>query len=162
MNPQPLFQQIYGHCTGTVEAASRGRRLCNPRQQLVHSMNTIQQYEATLARRLLAGLAEPSLLTPAATADRLHQPARTALFPEAPVLLDALVECGALASCWSGAGPSLLGITRHASAEKVAAGARSALEQSGLSGRVLVLHADRRGLVYGEDAALPDLHHGAV
>ncbi len=105
---------------------------------------------------LLAGLAEPSLLTAAATADRLHQNARAMLFPEAEGLLAALLECGALASCWSGAGPSLLGISPDASAEKVSAGARAALEESGLNGQVLVLHADRRGLVYGEEAALPE------
>jgi homoserine kinase len=104
---------------------------------------------------LLAGLAEPSLLTAAATDDRLHQTARADLFPEARGLLAALVECGALASCWSGAGPSLLGISREASAEKVCVGARVALEDSGLTGRVLVLRADRRGLVYGDDAELP-------
>ena len=62
------------------------------------------------------------------------------------------MECGALASCWSGAGPSLLGISPEASAEKVCAGPRVALEESGLTGRVLVLPADRRGLVYGEGA----------
>jgi homoserine kinase len=104
---------------------------------------------------LLAGLAEPSLLTAAATADRLHQDARATLFPEAPALLTALVDCGALASCWSGAGPSLLGVTLESSAEKVCAGAQAALEDSGLTGRVLVLRADRRGIVYGEDAELP-------
>ena len=104
---------------------------------------------------LLAGLAEPSLLTAAATADRLHQNARGTLFPEAEALLTALIECGALASCWSGAGPSLLGISPEASAEKVSAGARVALEESGLTGRVLVLRADRRGLVYGDEAELP-------
>jgi homoserine kinase len=104
---------------------------------------------------LLAGLAEPSLLTPAATADRLHQHARSTLFPEAPGFLEALIECGALASCWSGAGPSLLGITLETSVDKVSAGAQAALEESGLSGRILVLRPDRRGLVYGEDAELP-------
>ncbi len=104
---------------------------------------------------LLAGLAEPSLLTPAATADRLHQDARATLFPEAPALLSALVECGALASCWSGAGPSLLGVTLEDAAEKVCAGAQLALENSGLTGRVLVLRPDRRGLVYGDEAELP-------
>jgi homoserine kinase len=105
---------------------------------------------------LLAGLAEPSLLTAAATADRLHQNARGTLFPQAEALLASLVDCGALASCWSGAGPSLLGISPEASAEKVAAGARVALEDSGLAGRVLVLRADRRGLVYGDEAELPE------
>jgi homoserine kinase len=104
---------------------------------------------------LLAGMATPSLLTPAATGDRLHQDARAALFPEAPALLDALVQCGALASCWSGAGPSLLGITAESSAEKVCTGAERALEELGLSGRVLLLRPDRRGLVFGDEAELP-------
>jgi homoserine kinase len=104
---------------------------------------------------LLAGLADPALLTPEATADRLHQDARATLFPEAPALLEALVESGALASCWSGAGPSLLGIASEASAEKVGAGAQVALDDSGLSGRVLLLRADLQGLVSGDAAELP-------
>jgi homoserine kinase len=104
---------------------------------------------------LLAGLADPALLTPEATADRLHQNARAALFPEAPSMLVALVESGALASCWSGAGPSLLGISSEAEAEKVGAGAQRALDDSGLSGRVLLLRADRRGLVLGDEAEMP-------
>ena len=104
---------------------------------------------------LLAGLADPSVLTPAATADRIHQRARAALFPQAPALLDALVAAGALASCWSGAGPSLLAIAADAASEKVRAGAQAALDDSGLSGRVMVRHADRRGLVMGDAAELP-------
>ena len=104
---------------------------------------------------LLAGLADPTLLTPEATADRLHQDARAGLFPEAPALLEALVESGALASCWSGAGPSLLGISSEAEAEKVGAGAQIALDDSGLSGRVLLFRADRLGLVRGDEAEMP-------
>jgi homoserine kinase len=111
---------------------------------------------------LLAGMAEPSLLTAAATDDRLHQQARATLFPEAPALLEALVQCGALASCWSGAGPSLLGITLETSVDKVSAGAQLALEESGLSGQVLVLRSDRRGLVFGEAAELPAPRQSAV
>jgi homoserine kinase len=94
-------------------------------------------------------------LTPEATADRLHQDARAGLFPEAPSLLQALVESGALASCWSGAGPSLLGISSEAEAEKVGAGAQVALDDSGLSGRVLLFRADRQGLVRGDEAEMP-------
>ena len=103
---------------------------------------------------LLAGLADPSLLMAAATEDRLHQPARTALFPEAAGLLRALVEAGALAACWSGAGPSLLGIAPSDAVEAVRAGAELALAASGVEGCVLVLGADRRGLVYGDDAVV--------
>ncbi len=66
----------------------------------------------------------------AATEDRIHQPARTALFPEAPGLLDALVEAGALAACWSGAGPTLIGFVTRERQEQVRAGA------AGRAGRV--------------------------
>jgi homoserine kinase len=105
---------------------------------------------------LLGGLADPAQLTASATEDRIHQGPRTALFPEAPALLGALVEAGALASCWSGAGPSLLGIATEASAARVRVGATAALEASGLAGRVMVLRADHQGLVYGDEAELPD------
>jgi homoserine kinase len=104
---------------------------------------------------LLAGLAEPVHLVSAATEDRIHQTPRTALFPEAPELLAALVEAGALASCWSGAGPTLLGIAQASNAAAVQAGAEAALRRSGLDGTTAVLQADRRGLVYGDEAELP-------
>ena len=103
---------------------------------------------------LLAGLAEPASLVAAATADRIHQPARTALFPEAPALLQGLVDAGALAACWSGAGPTLLGIVRAVGADAVRAGAEGALAASGVAGQVMVLRADRRGLVYGDEAVV--------
>jgi homoserine kinase len=104
---------------------------------------------------LLAGLADPTVLRPAATEDRIHQAARTALFPEAPTLLAALVEAGALASCWSGAGPTLIGFVTANSVEAVRAGAGAALAEAGMDGRVLSLHPDRRGLVSGEEAEVP-------
>jgi homoserine kinase len=104
---------------------------------------------------LLAGLAEPSVLTPAATGDRLHQDARTTLFPEAPALLAALVEAGALASCWSGAGPTLLGITTLTALGSVGDRVEGVLASLGVSASVLRLQADRHGLVYGDAAELP-------
>ena len=59
---------------------------------------------------LLAGLADRRLLSVDAGEDRLHQHQRARLFPEAPELLERLTKAGALLSCWSGAGPSLLAI----------------------------------------------------
>jgi len=103
---------------------------------------------------LVAGLADPAHLTAAATADRIHQPARTALFPEAPGLLEALVAAGALAACWSGAGPTLIGFVTRGSQEQVRAAAEKALAASGVPGRVMALAADRGGLVYGDEAVL--------
>lgn len=105
---------------------------------------------------LLAGLADHRALVRAAGEDRLHQDPRTPMFPEAPVLLEALVEGGALASCWSGAGPTLLGICTHASAPGAAEAARGAMAAAGIPGTVLRLHPDRDGLVTGERASLPD------
>ena len=104
---------------------------------------------------LVAGLADPAALRPAATEDRIHQAARTVLFPEAPKLLAALVEAGALAACWSGAGPTLIGFVTPSSVEAVRAGAGAALAEAGMEGRVLSLRPDRRGLVYGEEAEVP-------
>jgi homoserine kinase len=104
---------------------------------------------------LVAGLADPGALRPAAAEDRIHQGARTALFPEAPALLAALVDAGALAACWSGAGPTLIGFVRASSADAVRAGAGAALAEAQMEGRVLSLRPDRRGLVYGEEAEVP-------
>ena len=80
---------------------------------------------------------------------------RTTLFPEAPVLLAALVEAGALASCWTGAGPCLLGITTQTALAGVGDRVEGALASLGFSARVLRLQADRDGLVYGDAAELP-------
>jgi homoserine kinase len=101
---------------------------------------------------LVAGLGDPDALIPESTEDRLHQPARTALFPEAPQILAALVEAGALAASWSGAGPSLLGIVRTDAAAPVRDAADAALVATGLPGRAMVLRPDRRGIVYGDEA----------
>jgi homoserine kinase len=101
---------------------------------------------------LLAGLADPGHLIPEAADDRIHQPARTALFPEAPDLLRGLIDAGALAASWSGAGPTLIGVVRAGTAAAVCAAAESALAASGVPGRVLALEVDRRGLVYGDEA----------
>ncbi len=104
---------------------------------------------------LLAGLADPDALRASATDDRLHQPARTALFPEAPQLLRRLVDAGALAASWSGAGPSLIGMVRPNAVATVLAGAEAGLAEAAVPGRALVLHTDRRGLVYGDEADVP-------
>jgi homoserine kinase len=101
---------------------------------------------------LVAGLGDPAVLRPAATDDRIHQPARTALFPEAPKILGALVEAGALAASWSGAGPSLIAIVLADAAPSVLAGAHEALAATGVPGRALLLRSDRLGIVYGDEA----------
>jgi homoserine kinase len=97
---------------------------------------------------LLAGLSDVDLLLEIAGHDRLHQRYRAQLFPEAPAILNRLLDAGAVLSCWSGAGPTLLGICR--STDDAAAVARrcdGVLESVGLSGTVVPVRPDRTGLV---------------
>lgn len=96
---------------------------------------------------LLAGLADHRRLAREAAEDRLHQDYRSPLFPEAPQILAALAEGGALATCWSGAGPTLLGITTAERASAVVAAGDESMARAGVPGAVLVLRPDRTGLV---------------
>lgn len=102
---------------------------------------------------LLAGLADSRLLIPEATEDRLHQDYRSPLFPAAPKLLAALSAGGALAVCWSGAGPSLLGICRSSEASAVKSAGEVALADTGIPGETLILHPDLHGLVVDREKA---------
>ena len=71
---------------------------------------------------------------------------RQELFPEAPALLEGLRQAGALTSCWSGAGPSLLGICAAGEVEAVAGAAKALMGEHGVPGNVLVLEADLLGV----------------
>lgn len=94
---------------------------------------------------LVAGLADHRVLRSDATEDRLHQPHRASLFPEAAGLLAGLLDAGALASCWSGAGPSLLGVCRAADGPGVRAAGERLMAAAGVAGQVLVLAGDSGG-----------------
>jgi homoserine kinase len=100
---------------------------------------------------LIAGLADHTELVRAAGEDRLHQRARSALFPEAPALLERLSDHGALLATWSGAGPALLAACAgDASALEVAGAASDVLRELRVPGDVQLLEADRTGLVVEE------------
>lgn len=96
---------------------------------------------------LIAGLADHHLLVREATDDRLHQAARSPLFPEASHLMAGLVEAGALAACWSGAGPTLLGFCTKARAESVRDAGAQLLAGAGVAGTARVLAPDTSGLI---------------
>ncbi len=100
---------------------------------------------------LVAGLADRSLLRREATDDRLHQAARGPLFPEAHQLMSGLIEAGALASCWSGAGPSLLGICDLADGARVRSAGERLMLSAGVRGAALLSRADTEGLLVGSD-----------
>ena len=78
--------------------------------------------------------------------DRLHQPFRMGLLPFAADVLAATREAGALASCWSGAGSTMLAVVTEEVAEQTAAAARSVLQDHSEAGEVRVVDADRHGL----------------
>jgi homoserine kinase len=104
---------------------------------------------------LLAGLADHRMLSREAGEDRLHQDYRSPLFPEAPKLLNALLSAGALMACWSGAGPTLLGLTTVDAAVALREQATVAMAEAGVIGRVMMLRPERAGLVVGDAARLP-------
>jgi homoserine kinase len=103
---------------------------------------------------LLAGLADHRMLSREAGEDRLHQDYRSPLFPEAPKLLNGLLSAGALMACWSGAGPTLLGVTTVDAAQTLRENATVAMEEAGVVGEVLLLHPERAGLVRGDAARI--------
>ena len=99
---------------------------------------------------LVAGMADRRALVHESTEDRLHQTARTPLFPESTHLLAGLLDAGALAVCWSGAGPSLLAMCDVGNAARVRARGDELLAESGVQGSALLLEADLEGLVVDE------------
>ena len=95
---------------------------------------------------LVAGLADHRRLVAAAAEDRLHQRWRAGLFPEADRILVALLDGGACAVCWSGAGPSILAICKVGTEGSVARAGTTVLDEAGLAGQVLQLAPDHAGL----------------
>ena len=95
---------------------------------------------------LVAGLADHRAFVPSAMDDTLHQPYRSSLLPFAAPLLARLRESGAVGSCWSGSGSTMLGLATLDVAPEVARGADAFLRENGVAGTVHVLDADRVGL----------------
>jgi homoserine kinase len=95
---------------------------------------------------LVAGLADRRMLVAEAGQDRLHQSQRAPLFPEAEHLLSGLREAGALMSCWSGAGPSLLAVCDDSQARGVEDAAKSLMNAQGVPGQARLVEADLRGI----------------
>jgi len=95
---------------------------------------------------LIAGLADRTQLVAEAGDDRLHQEARSALFPEAPAILAGLRSAGALTSFWSGAGTTLLAVCGADRASELSQAAGALLRAEGVDGQVRVLDADMSGI----------------
>ncbi|MBV9659696.1 MAG: homoserine kinase [Acidimicrobiales bacterium] len=95
---------------------------------------------------LIAGLADHENLLAAAGDDRLHQPPRSQLFPEAAPILAGLRQAGALTSFWSGAGSTLLAVCHRAMAAGVEAAGRDLLARHEVAGSVRALEPDLVGI----------------
>jgi homoserine kinase len=96
---------------------------------------------------LIAGLGNHHEFVASSMNDALHQPHRNGLLEYAEGLLARLRESGAAASSWSGAGPTMLGLVTDSTADAVATAAKEFLHTHAIAGEVLVLDADRVGLV---------------
>ena len=74
------------------------------------------------------------------TVDRLHEPYRSAAYPELPRLIAAARERGALGACLSGAGSTILAfVAPGAATEPIEAAFRAEAAACGLAGRVAVV-----------------------
>jgi homoserine kinase len=96
---------------------------------------------------LIAGLANHHEFVASSMDDALHQPYRMGLLSFAAPLLQLLRESGAAASCWSGAGSSMLALVTNDTAGDVATAAKVFLHDHAIAGEVHVLDVDRTGLV---------------
>jgi homoserine kinase len=80
-----------------------------------------------------------------AMADRLHEPYRAALIPGMPEALAAARAAGAVGTCLSGAGSTLLAFATEGFT-RIGEAMQAALAAHGLSSRVLVLEPEAEGL----------------
>jgi homoserine kinase len=94
---------------------------------------------------LTAGLSNHRLLRATAMDDRLHQPYRMPLLPFASQMLGEMREAGALSSCWSGAGSTMLAVVTSETEGDVVTVARDVLARFGEAGDVFVVEADHHG-----------------
>ncbi len=104
---------------------------------------------------LVAGFGDLRALVSEATQDRLHQSYRSALFPESAAILVALAKSGAIASCWSGAGPTMIGFCSSSNTAEVSRTLEVLLNSSEVLYRIEKLNVDVQGLrvakSYGSD-----------
>ena len=79
-----------------------------------------------------------------ATEDRLHQPARSKLFPGMYNIIDAALAAGALAAYLSGGGSTLLALSQG-NEERIASAMAEAAAKEGTFGRTLVTSLSEQG-----------------
>lgn len=147
IDPDVAFVAVIPNRSLSTAKARRSLPQSIPREDAVFNLGRMAL--------LLAGLRDLSTLRREAGEDRLHQDYRTPLHPEAPTILLAMGEAGALTTFWSGSGSTLLGVTRPDEAAPIVAAAKKALDRLELDGEVMVLRPDFDGLVMGHGSTSP-------
>lgn len=109
---------------------------------------------------LVASLGDVSALAPSLFEDRMHQPWREQLYPEATAIRDALLEAGCRGAAWSGAGPTIAGFVEEERAGRVGEAVRAALAGASIAAAVRVVAPDLEGLVVGSEPPPPMLAEG--
>lgn len=107
------------------------------REDAVYNMGRVALLVNALATGRVDGLR-------VATQDRLHQPARQALFPAMRLLFDSALDAGALGVFLSGAGSTILALTRGEETAVAEAMADTA-NKAGVHGEVKVVKPSARG-----------------
>jgi homoserine kinase len=103
-------------------------------------------FNLSRASLLVAALATGQTdLFDVATRDRLHQPARTRIFPALPSILDAARGAGALGAWLSGAGSTVAAFASATNAHAVADAMAGAGRSLGVTGRAVVTSAGVSG-----------------
>jgi homoserine kinase len=116
------------------------RRLLPASLSRAHAVHNIGR-----AALLVAALSEGRWdVLDVATQDKLHQPARSQLFPAMYDVFAAAKEAGALCAYLSGGGSSILALTLGAT-EAVGAAMQSAAELQNVGGRIIVSRLSASG-----------------
>jgi homoserine kinase len=78
--------------------------------------------------------------------DRLHEPYRSRLFPHLTPMADAARQAGAVGACLSGAGPTILALTKPEVADGICAAFEEIADRLGVPGRAAVFNVASTGV----------------
>ena len=77
--------------------------------------------------------------------DRLHQVYRLPLLPGSEIVMQAAIDAGALGTCLSGAGPSVIAFSNQANAQAISNSMQSAYREAALPSQTFVLACPSKG-----------------
>ncbi|MDA8276907.1 MAG: homoserine kinase [Actinomycetota bacterium] len=101
----------------------------------------------------IASFSDVSQLEVALSQDLLHERYREEVFPDARGLKELLIEAGAVYSCWSGAGSTVIGLFDRREARRALGVVQSGLTAFTFGATAQMLEVDHDGMVIFEDEA---------